>query len=75
MAQVTVLEESNEQYNFKEEQNQQGTEAANPNYRQKLDLSGKGATKVGGGGSILNTNVESSGWKPSLQDSDYVKTR
>ena len=65
----------NEQYNFKEEQNQQGTEAANPNYRQKLDLSGKGATKVGGGGSILNTNVESSGWKPSLQDSDYVKAR
>jgi hypothetical protein len=61
--------------NFQEEQFQQGTQAENPNYRQKLDLSGKGTTKVGGGGSILNTNVESSGWKPSLQDSDYVKAR
>ena len=60
---------------FKEEEYQQGTRAQNPNYRQKLDLSGKGATKVGGGGSILNTNVESSGWTPSLQNSDYVKDR
>ena len=62
---------------FKEEDFQQGTQAPaeNPNYRQKIDLPGKGATKVGGGGSILNTNVESSGWKASLQDSDYVKAR
>ena len=60
---------------FKEEEYQQGTRTQNPNYRQKLDLSGKGATKVGGGGSILNTNVESSGWTPSLQNSDYVKDR
>ena len=48
--------------NFEEEQPYSGTKAENPNYRQKLDVSGKGATKVGGGGSILNTNVESSGW-------------
>jgi len=61
--------------NFEEEQVQSGTQAQNPNYRQKLDLSGKGTTKVGGGGSILNTNVESSGWTPSLQNSDYVKAR
>ena len=61
--------------NFEEEQVQSGTQAQNPNYRQKLDLSGKGATKVGGGGSILNTNVESSGWTPSLQNTDYVKAR
>ena len=60
---------------FKEEEYQQGTRTQNPNYRQKLDLSGKWATKVGGGGSILNTNVESSGWTPSLQNSDYVKDR
>ena len=46
--------------NFEEEQTQSGN--MNPNYRQKLDLSGNGTTKVGGGGSILNTNVESSGW-------------
>ena len=61
--------------NFEEEQVQSGTQAENPNYRQKLDLSGKGTTKVGGGGSILNTNVESSGWTPSLQNTDYVKAR
>ena len=61
--------------NFEEEQVQSGTQAQNPNYRQKLDLSGKGTTKVGGGGSILNTNVESSGWTPSLQNTDYVKAR
>ena len=61
--------------NFQEEQVQSGTQAQNPNYRQKLDLSGKGTTKVGGGGSILNTNVESSGWTPSLQNTDYVKAR
>ena len=61
--------------NFEEEQVQSGTQSMNPNYRQKLDLSGKGTTKVGGGGSILNTNVESSGWTPSLQNSDYVKAR
>ena len=61
--------------NFEEEQIQSGTQAQNPNYRQKLDLSGKGTTKVGGGGSILNTNVESSGWTPSLQNTDYVKAR
>ena len=60
---------------FKQEDFQQPTQSQNPNYRQKLDLQGKGETKVGGGGSILNTNVESSGWKPSLQDSDYVKAR
>ena len=60
---------------FKQEDFQQPTQSQNPNYRQKLDLKGKGETKVGGGGSILNTNVESSGWKPSLQDSDYVKAR
>ncbi|MCQ2565164.1 MAG: hypothetical protein MJ152_04855, partial [Clostridia bacterium] len=36
---------------------------------------GKDPTKVSGGGYILNTNVESSGWTPSLQDSDYVKMR
>ena len=62
---------------FKVDDFQQGTESGNPNpnYRQKLDFSGKGATKVGGGGSILNTNVESSGWTPSLQNSDYVKAR
>ena len=54
---------------------QQETQAGNPNYRKKIDLSGKGETKVGGGGSILNTNVESSGWTPSLQNSDYVKAR
>ena len=59
--------------NFEEEQTQSGN--MNPNYRQKLDLSGKGTTKVGGGGSILNTNVESSGWTPSLQNTDYVKAR
>ena len=59
--------------NFEEEQIQSGN--MNPNYRQKLDLSGKGTTKVGGGGSILNTNVESSGWTPSLQNTDYVKAR
>ena len=83
--------------NFQEEQVQSGTQAQNPNYRQKLDLSGKDTTKVDfvkarqraeqedlannqyrvklpdaktakvGGGSILNTNVESSGWAPSLQ--------
>ena len=63
--------------NFEEEQMHSGTQSGNqnPNYRQKLDLSGKGTTKVGGGGSILNTNVESSGWTPSLQNSDYVKAR
>ena len=61
--------------NFEKEQVQSGTQAENPNYRQKLDLSGKGTTKVGGGGSILNTNVESSGWTPSLQNTDYVKAR
>ena len=61
--------------NFEEEQVQSGTQAENPNYRQKLDISGKGTTKVGGGGSILNTNVESSGWTPSLQNTDYVKAR
>jgi len=60
---------------FQEEVPSQGTQAENANYRQKLDLSGKGATKVGGGGSILNTNVESSGWTPSLQNSEYVKER
>lgn len=61
--------------NFEEEEVNSGTQAQNPNYRQKLDISGKGTTKVGGGGSILNTNVESSGWKPSLQETDYVKAR
>ena len=59
--------------NFEEEQIQSGN--MNPNYRQKLDLSGKGTTKVGGGGPILNTNEESSGWTPSLQNTDYVKAR
>ena len=68
---------STEKVNFQEEQMSYGTQAGNqnPNYRQKLDLSGKGTTKVGGGGSILNTNVESSGWAPSLQNTDYVKAR
>ncbi len=68
---------STEKVNFQEEQMSYGTQAGNqnPNYRQKLDLSGKGTTKVGGGGSILNTNVESSGWSPSLQNTDYVKAR
>ena len=68
---------STEKVNFQEEQMPYGTQAGNqnPNYRQKLDLSGKGTTKVGGGGSILNTNVESSGWAPSLQNTDYVKAR
>ena len=61
--------------NFEEESTQSGTQAENPNYRKKLDISGKGETKVGGGGSILNTNVESSGWTPSLQNTDYVKAR
>ena len=60
---------------FQQEDFQQGTQAQNPNYRQKLDLKGQGETKVGGGGSILNTNVESSGWTPSLQNSEYVKAR
>ena len=61
--------------NFEEEQVQSGTQGINPNYRQKLDVKGKTETKVGGGGSILNTNVESSGWTPSLQNTDYVKAR
>ena len=60
---------------FQQEDFQQGTQAQNPNYRQKLDLKGQGETKVGGGGSILNTNIESSGWTPSLQNSEYVKAR
>ena len=47
----------------------------NENYRQRVDVSKVGQTKVAGGGGILNTNVESSGWKPGLQDSDYVKAR
>ncbi len=72
---LNVSKNGNKTATFKEEDFQQGTQAENPNYRQKLDLSGKGATKVGGGGSILNTNVESSGWTPSLQNSDYVKVR
>ena len=66
---------NNGKANFEEEEGYSGTQAQNPNYRQKIDFSGKGQTKVGGGGSILNTNVESSGWKPSLQESDYVKAR
>ena len=72
---LNINQAGNASQNFKEEEYQQGTRAENPNYRQKLDLSGKGVTKVGGGGSILNTNVESSGWTPSLQNSDYVKAR
>ena len=61
--------------NFEEKEVNSGIQAQNPNYRQKLDISGKVTTKVGGGGSILNTNVESSGWKSSLHETDYVKTR
>ena len=72
---VNINKAGNVPPNFREEELQQGTQGVNPNYRQKLDLSGKGSTKVGGGGSILNTNVESSGWTPSLQNSDYVKAR
>jgi uncharacterized protein YkwD len=72
---LNISKNGNATATFKQEDFQQGTQAENPNYRQKLDLSGKGATKVGGGGSILNTNVESSGWTPSLQNSDYVKAR
>ena len=72
---VNINQAGNSTATFKEEDFQQGTQSENPNYRQKLDISGKGATKVGGGGSILNTNVESSGWTPSLQNSDYVKAR
>ena len=72
---LNINQAGNVKTTFKEEEFHQGTETSNPNYRQKLDLSGKGVTKVGGGGSILNTNVESSGWTPSLQNSDYVKAR
>ena len=72
---MNINQAGNKTGTFQEEDFQQGTQAENPNYRQKLDISGKGATKVGGGGSILNTNVESSGWTPSLQNSDYVKAR
>ena len=48
---------------------------SNENYRKKVDLSNVKQTKVSGGGGILNTNVESSGWTPGLQNSDYVKAR
>ena len=72
---VNINKAGNATATFREEDFNEGTQGENPNYRQKLDLSGKGATKVGGGGSILNTNVESSGWTPSLQNSDYVKAR
>ena len=72
---ITDSAKYGDKINFQQEQEQSGTQSINPNYRQKLDLSGKGTTKVGGGGSILNTNVESSGWTPSLQNTDYVKAR
>ena len=72
---ITDSAKFGDKINFQQEQEQSGTQSINPNYRQKLDLSGKGTTKVGGGGSILNTNVESSGWTPSLQNTDYVKAR
>ena len=72
---LNIKKAGNATATFKEEDFQQGTRGENPNYRKKLDISGKGETKVGGGGSILNTNVESSGWTPSLQNSDYVKAR
>ena len=44
---------------------QQGTQAQNRNYRQKLDLKGQGETKVGGGGSILSNIKGLENWNVS----------